>query len=224
MSQTISIHARLREDILSLDLTPGERLSERVLEARFDGSRTPVRAALLRLETEDLVRRDGRHWIVAPIDLGEIAALMEYREPLEASAARLACARASEADLDALALLLDAGAAPSSRDESHRLGTDFHLALARLAGNAFLLKSIQDVMTRLARPRWLEIRTDAGRDLAWREHRRIVELIRERQPAAAALEAARHVGLTRDRLLHSLREDRRGLRARGFAIIEPHHD
>ncbi|MCY0386863.1 GntR family transcriptional regulator [Robbsia sp. Bb-Pol-6] len=223
MSQTHSIHARLRESILSLALGPGERLSERMLEARCDGSRTPVRAALLRLETEDLVRREGRNWIVAPIDLGEIDALMEYREPLEAASARLACERAADADLDALTVLLDAGSTHTSQETSHRLGTDFHLELACLAGNAFLSKSIGEVMTRLSRPRWLEIRTDTGREQAWREHRQIVDLIRGRQPDAAARAAAEHVRHTRDRLLQSLREDQRGLRARGFAIVGQTH-
>lgn len=70
---------------------------------------------------------------------------------------------------------------------------------------------------------WLEIRTDAGREQAWREHRRIAGLIRNRQPADAALAAAQHVRRTRERLLQSLREDQRGLRARGFAIIGAHH-
>ena len=101
------IHAALRSAILGLDLGPGERLSERGLEARFHISRTPVRAALLRLEGEELVRRDGRGWIVTPIDLGEIAALAEFREPLECAAVRLACTRAELADLDALATMMD---------------------------------------------------------------------------------------------------------------------
>jgi len=72
MSQMVQIHGQLRDMILSLDIGPGERLTERWLEGRFQGSRTPVRAALVRLEAEGLVQRDGRNWIVAPIDLGEI--------------------------------------------------------------------------------------------------------------------------------------------------------
>src|SRR5258708_9605424 len=99
MSQMFQIHDQLREMILSLDLGRGDRMTERWLESRFEGSRTPIRAALLRLEGEELVRRDGRNWIVAPIDLSELAALAEFRVPLETTAARLACARASEADL-----------------------------------------------------------------------------------------------------------------------------
>src|SRR4051812_6321514 len=75
VSQMLQIHDQLREMILSLDLAPGERLTERWLESRFTGSRTPVRAALARLEGEELVRRDGRNWVVAPIDLSELEAL-----------------------------------------------------------------------------------------------------------------------------------------------------
>ncbi len=218
MSQMLQIHDQLREMILALDLSPGERLTERWLEARFQGSRTPVRAALLRLEAEDLIRRDGRNWIVAPIDLGEIAALAEFREPLDTTAVRLACERATDSDLETVVALLDSCRPDVPREAWHQVGTDFHVELARLSGNDFLLKAIRGVMTRLARARWLEVLTEASRVQAFAEHRRILDLIRRRQPDAAAQEAATHVRATRDRLLHSLSEDRRGLRARGFAI------
>jgi DNA-binding GntR family transcriptional regulator len=215
----LQIHGQLRDMILSLDIGPGERLTERWLESRFDGSRTPVRAALLRLEAEGLVQRDGRNWIAAPIDLGEIEALAEFREPLEIAAVRLACARAIEPDLDALEAMLDACRPGVPREEWHRVGTDFHVEIARLSGNQFLVKAIEGVMTRLSRARWLEVWTEASREQAWAEHRRILGHIRARQPLEAEREAAEHVRDTRDRLLRSLNDDRRGLRARGFAIV-----
>jgi DNA-binding GntR family transcriptional regulator len=222
MTQMLQIHDQLREMILSLDLGPGERLTERWLESRFQGSRTPVRAALLRLEAEDLVRRDGRNWIVAPIDLGELAALAEFRAPLEATVARLACERASDADLDTVAALLESCRPDVPRSAWHQVGTDFHVELARLSGNEFLVKAIRGVMTRLARARWLEVLTEASRAQAWSEHERILELIRLRQADAAADAAATHVQATRDRLLTSLDENRRPLRARGFAVVGQH--
>jgi len=219
MSQVLQIHDQLRDMILSLDIGPGERLTERWLESRFQGSRTPVRAALVRLEAEGLVQRDGRNWMVAPIDMGEIAALAEFREPLEAMAVRLACERAGEADLDAIEAMLDSCRPGVPREEWHRVGTDFHVEIARLSGNLFLVKAIEGVMTRLSRPRWLEVWTEESREQAWSEHRRILGLIRARQPDAAVAEATAHVRATRDRLLRSLDDDRRGLRARGFAIV-----
>jgi len=219
MAQMQDIHQKLREMILSLDLGPGERLSERWLEAKFGGSRTPVRAALIRLEAEGLVQREGRNWTVSPIDLREIEALYEFREPLEAAAIRLVCQRADAGDLDALEALLESCDAGAPREEWHRVGTEFHIGLARLSGNPFLLKAVEDIMTRLARPRWLEVWTEPKRDQAWSDHRRILELVRRNMPDEAGRESLKHIHHTRDRLLRSLREDRRGLRARGFAVI-----
>jgi DNA-binding GntR family transcriptional regulator len=219
MSQMLQIHDQLREMILSLDLTPGERLTERWLEGHFAGSRTPIRAALARLEGEDLVRRDGRNWIVAPIDLGELEQLSEFREPLETTAVRLACARASEADLAAIEEMLDACQSGAPREEWHRVGTDFHVEIARVSGNPFIVKAIESVMTRLSRARWLEVWTEPSREQAWAEHRRILAFIRRNEPDEAAREAADHIRDTRNRLLHSLNDDRRALRARGFAVI-----
>jgi DNA-binding GntR family transcriptional regulator len=219
MSQMLQIHDQLREMILSLDLTPGERLTERWLEGHFAGSRTPIRAALARLEGEDLVRRDGRNWIVAPIDLGELEQLSEFREPLETTAVRLACARASEADLAAIEEMLDACQSGAPREEWHRVGTDFHVEIARLSGNPFIVNAIESVMTRLSRARWLEVWTEPSREQAWAEHRRILAFIRRNEPDVAAREAADHIRDTRNRLLHSLNDDRRALRARGFAVI-----
>jgi len=135
---------------------------------------------------------------------------------------RLACERATDNDLDIVAALLDSCRADVPREAWHQAGTDFHVELARLSGNAFLLKALRGVMTRLSRARWLEVLTEASRAQAWTEHWRILELIRQRLPDAAAKQAAAHVQATRDRLLHSLDEDRRGLRARGFAVVGQH--
>src|SRR5262245_61752566 len=219
MAQMQEIHQKLREMILSLDLGPGERLSERWLEAKFGGSRTPVRAALIRLEGEGLVQREGRNWIVSPIDLTEIEALFEFREPLEAAAVRLVCQRADMRDIDAVEALLNSCETGAPREEWHRVGTEFHIGLARLSGNPFVVKAIEDVMTRLARPRWLEVWTETTRDKAWADHRRILDLIRRNMPEEATQESVAHIRHTRDRLIRSLQEDKRGLKARGFAVI-----
>jgi DNA-binding GntR family transcriptional regulator len=219
MPQMQDIQEKLREMILSLELGPGERLSERWLEAKFEGSRTPVRAALIRLEGEGLVRREGRNWAVSPIDLGEIEALYEFREPLEAAAIRLACQRADADDIDGLEALLASCGPGAPREYWHRVATEFHVGLARLSGNPFVLRAIEDIMTRLSRPRWLEVWTEPPRDHAWADHRRILDAIRRKAPDKAVEEAIAHIHDTRDRLTRSLREDKRGLKARGFAVI-----
>jgi DNA-binding GntR family transcriptional regulator len=218
-SQTASIYTRLRAAILELDLTPGERLTERGLEAEFAASRTPVRAALLRLDTEGLVRRDGRGWIVAPIDLDEVRAASEYREAVEAAAARLACTRASDADLDALIELLRSLPRGDEDAEHYTPGPSFHVELAQLSGNPFLVAGVQDVVTRLARTRWLDLRSAETREAVRTEHRRILDALEARDADAAADAVVAHIRNTTDRLVTSLSADRRRFKARGLSIV-----
>ena len=78
MSTNPDAYAVLRDAVMSFELLPGERLSERGLEPRIGASRTPIRAALVRLENEGLTRRDGRGWQVAPIDLTEVRAVYSW--------------------------------------------------------------------------------------------------------------------------------------------------
>jgi DNA-binding GntR family transcriptional regulator len=221
-SQTLQLFERLRSAVLDLDLMPGERLTERGLEAAFHASRTPVRAALMRLETEGLAQRDGRGWIVAPIDIDEIRALAELREAVETAAVRLAVLRASDADIAGLAELLEA-ARPAGDDEEEevvRAGGDFHVELASLSGNVPMTEAVRGAMTRLARTRWLEVRTPESREHAWAEHRAVVAALAARDGERAAALLAAHIRSTNERLVEHLAGERRRLRARGLSIVE----
>jgi DNA-binding GntR family transcriptional regulator len=218
-SQTSLIYQRLRVAILDLDLAPGLRLTERWLETEFSASRTPVRAALFKLEGEGLVQRSGRGWIVSPIDLGELAALAEFRETIEVAAIRLACIRATDADVGAASELLRTFKPGVVPEEGSLVGPDFHVELARLSGNQFFISAIDGVMTRLARTRWLEIRTPAASEQANREHEGILEALATRDAELAADRLVAHIRNTRSRLDASLRSNRKGFTARGVAIV-----
>ena len=69
---------------------PGDRLVESELADRFGVSRTPVREALQRLETQSMLTRDGRSLIVASLDHNQLSELYAVRGELEGLAARLA--------------------------------------------------------------------------------------------------------------------------------------
>ena len=217
-SQMDQAYRQLRHLILSLELMPGEKLSERWLEARFAGSRTPIRAALARLETEGLVTRDGRSYAVAPIDVAELDHLFAFREGVESAAVRLACGRDVAEEVDALVAMLDSCGPDAELDDWHRVGNEFHVALARLSGNPFFIRTVTDIMTRLARARWLEIWSETARATAWAEHRGILERVRAGDAEGAAALAAQHIRRGRERMMHSIGDERRSLRARGFAV------
>jgi DNA-binding GntR family transcriptional regulator len=218
-SQSTMIYDRLRLAILQLDLSPGQRLTERGLEAEFAASRTPVRAALLRLDTEGLVQREGRGWIVSPIDLDELDSLAEYRAAIETATVRLACERAGDDDLDGALELLESFHATADDDGAPHPATDFHIELAILAGNPFLVAALRDVMTRLSRTRWLELRNEETRELAWREHRDVLTHIVARDADAAAASVVAHIRKTSERLRASLEHDRKRFSASGLSIV-----
>ncbi|GLY33637.1 GntR family transcriptional regulator [Kineosporia sp. NBRC 101731] len=213
-------YTTLRAAILSLELMPGEKLSERGLESMLNASRTPIRAALMSLANEGLTRREGRGWQVTPIDLAEVRAVMEYREAVESAAVVLAVERAEAEELDALRDLAAAHRDNDDEETGLRDGGDFHVALARLSRNAFLADGMRDVLTRLSRTRWLEVRTAQSRLQARDEHLRMVDAMVARDPELASRLVVSHSRGTRDRLLTHLADEKRRLRGRGFSIIE----
>jgi DNA-binding GntR family transcriptional regulator len=210
----------LRDAILTLDLLPGEPLSERGLEELLGTSRTPVRAALLRLEGEGLAQRAGRGWRVAPIDLAEVRSVMEFREALETAAVARAIERAEASDIDALMSIVEVHHDTDDPVRGLRDGVDFHLALAGLSENFLFVEGIRSALTRLTRTRWIEVRTAESRAQARREHLEIIAAMRSRDAGRAVELVAAHARGTRDRLVETLDQERLRLRARGLAIVD----
>jgi len=94
-----STYAQLRRDLWTGVIRPGTRLREVEVAARLQVSRTPVREALRRLESDGFVQRGPTTGLVAtspgPDDLGDLGLL---RVEIDGLAARLAAVRGTEAD------------------------------------------------------------------------------------------------------------------------------
>lgn len=215
MSQASEVENQLRKLILSMELGPGERLTERWAEATFNASRTPVRAALQKLESEGLVCRDGLRWLVAPIDVAEVEQLCIYREVLEVAALKLSASQITEEQLNGLENLLKTKTADVSEEVMEDAGTRFHLQLARFCQNAFIFEGVSDALRRLSRARWLD---KAPSNPAWEDHQEIIAALRSRETEKAAELLAVHLSESRLRLLEAINSSRRSLRARGIAI------
>ena len=198
-----------------MDLGPGERITERWAEATFNASRTPVRAALQKMESEGLVCRDGLRWLVAPIDVGEVEQLCIYREVLEVAALKLSASQMTEEQLNGLENLLKTNTADISEEMMDDVGTRFHLQLARLCQNAFIFEGVSDALRRLSRARWLD---KAPSNPAWEDHQEIIAALRSQKTEKAAELLAVHLSESRLRLLEAINSNRRSLRARGIAI------
>ncbi|QXC61064.1 GntR family transcriptional regulator [Aquihabitans sp. G128] len=101
-------YGQLRRELLDDTIAPGTRMREVELADRLQVSRTPVREALRRLESDGFVQRTSTGGLVAtptgPDDLGDIGLL---RVEIDGLAARLAAARGSEADWERVFALVD---------------------------------------------------------------------------------------------------------------------
>ncbi|WP_430592216.1 GntR family transcriptional regulator [Humidisolicoccus flavus] len=214
-----SLYEELRGRILSLEYVPGERVTERSLETDLGASRTPIRAALLRLEVDGLIRRESRAWRVTPIDLSEIRALTEFREGLETAIVALVVERAREEDFADLLAVLD-GADEAGPAEAIRAGGDFHALLAEIAENPFYSEAMRGVMVRLQRARWLVVRTAEERADVKAQHRAIVGALQARDLQRAQELAIAHLRASAEQTLRVLRADRQRFRGHGLEVVE----
>ena len=193
-------YARIRRDIVSGALAPGERLTEQRVATELGLSRTPVRDAIRRLTHEGFIERGaGYSTRVARFPEDELDQLFQIRALLEAYAARRAArlATAEEvAELRRLADEMSARTPPCDEDDLHAISQAnerFHravLAAARSPRLSVLLAAAIDVGV-VART----YRSYAPRDLerSSRHHHEIVDAIAARAPEWAASAMTSHV-------------------------------
>jgi DNA-binding GntR family transcriptional regulator len=135
--------AALREMIVSGRLAPGARLKEVELCSVLGVSRTPLREAIKVLASEGLVLLlANRSAVVAELDLAGCEALYEVVIVLEELAARLACARITDAEVQHVAGLHEAMVAHHARGELaeyFELNQQIHGAVVRASANPVLI-------------------------------------------------------------------------------------
>ena len=131
--------------------TPGDRLVESELAERFGVSRTPIREALQRLETQSLLTRDGRSLIVASLDHTQLSELYVVRGELEGLAARLAARHAAPEEVKVLRDMLEedrklVGDPTALSRANRRFHNQIHLA----SHNRFLVRQLDLVHRSMA--------------------------------------------------------------------------
>lgn len=155
-SQTVSALLKLRELILSGEVKAGERMSELVLVERLSVSRTPIRAALVRLEQEGLLHAiPTGGFVVNAFNERDIHAAIEVRGTLEGLAARLAAERGvPRADLDdlmqclaGLDALVESVVTVDNFSAYVELNEQFHRIIIDLADSAVLSRQIARAIT-----------------------------------------------------------------------------
>lgn len=235
-SQTVQAQLRLRELILAGEFPVGSRILEIPLAERLGVSRTPVRAALMRLEQEGLletvrsggfrVRQFGQH---------DFRDAIELRGTLEGLVARRAAergiaptqAQAARAHLQAIDEALGASTFEAPQFEAYAQHNEaFHQLLPGLAQSQLLERELQRV-TRLpfASPSaflGVQVAHPASRAMlivAQDQHWRVLEAIEAREGARAESLMREHARIALRNLEHAFRPDTALHAVRGNALI-----
>lgn len=104
----VAIYETLTRMIGELELPPGSRLVEAELATRFNVSKTPVREALLLLESDGVVKLEPYHGAtVSWLSVQEYEELMFIQDALEQPALHLVVERISRRELDAIGRLVE---------------------------------------------------------------------------------------------------------------------
>lgn len=195
VSRADSVYSRLLQAINRGELTPGQRVRELEIAQWLGVSRTPVREALHRLESEDVIAKSEHGLIVPLMDDTQIEALYFMREVLEGAAAALAARHASDAQIEVLERLLDDEAAlPESDSAMHaEINKQFHAAIYRAAHNRYVLRSLQSMQDAIQRLQTTTFSWPGRPAKALREHRAIMRAITKRDPGAAEQAARAHM-------------------------------
>ncbi len=191
-------YAEIKRRILCGDLPPATFLSERQLAAQLAMSKTPVRAALARLELEGFVGISPQQGvIVRDLSVHDIADQYEIRTALETYVVRALAGRLTPAQVDRLRENLSAQEAHSDGKDVPRwveLDAAFHLLFCEFLGNQEIMRVMGQLREKIHRITSQVFQLNPARIAgSYREHRGIAGAILKGDAALAARRIEEHL-------------------------------
>jgi len=199
----------LKAGVLSGHLNPGERLTEEHLAKEMGVSRTPVREALHKLESEGLIKPlETRGFIVSHDSKDEIEELFEIRSLLEGHALRIISKKISEQDLGQLNNFIEKAEEALRRkriDEVFKWNTKFHDMLHNLVAEKRRLHRLMVNIRRYAlRYRKDTLQYPDGVRRAIDGHRKILLALRLKDPDLCERVMREHIQQAKEDALQAL--------------------
>lgn len=191
------VYQDVRERIVSMQMRPGEPVSEKQIAESHGLSRTPVREAMQRLVDERLIEvfpQSGT--FVARIPNEELPEAIVIRQALERTAVELATRRATRSQHLTLASIIELqreAADANDRSGFHRADEAFHAKIAEISGYPGIWRLVLQVKTQVDRFRRLTLTQPRRMYLVIEEHQAIYDAMIAGDAAGAV--AAMHAHL-----------------------------
>jgi DNA-binding GntR family transcriptional regulator len=194
------VYDRLRREILSGVIAPGEFLLEENLAERFKISRTPLREAFIHLYRDGLLQKGPyKGYVVTEVTLAIYREVFQLRLLLEPAAAKLAAQNPTadrfldqaEQIVERMDSLAKSELTPEELLEAGGLDSSFHRCIAQASGNKRLVKFIDE----LASAREFSYAKYSNRpvDETVREHRSVLRAIKSGGAAEAEQAMLQHI-------------------------------
>ncbi|MFT4726569.1 MAG: DNA-binding GntR family transcriptional regulator [Granulosicoccus sp.] len=176
-------------------ILPGDYLREQPLAEEFGVSRTPVREALRKLESEGLVESEPRLGMrVRTLDYTEVIELYEVREVHERAVARIAATKATEIELFELKDVQTAlENVKNSPQKMAPLNQRFHFALLQMAKNRFLTRAVGTMQRTMLVLGPSTLGDPKRAATAIKEHRALIQAIEKRDADKAESIMSQHL-------------------------------
>jgi len=170
LTKAEAVYRETRWRIVTGALPPATAVNQAELAGEFGVSQTPVREALLRLESEGLVVFLAHSMVkVSPLDLRELDELYAIRVNLDSFAGQLAAANCTPEDVARLKGLLASNAAADLGERMNR-NLEFHRSIYRASGNKQLTRLLDQLWDRTERYRIVLVANETDGQQYQRSH------------------------------------------------------
>ncbi len=208
------LYDRLKTAIIKGELKPGERLIEQELSEMFDVSRTPLREAIQKLETEELLTRVNSGGVkVSELSERRLKEIYDVRKALECMIVKHVALEWKESDINQLAAIVKKvkDTLNFKKDEEcsllKRLSLDasFHNKLCQIYGNQVCIKILNQLQTQISRYSFIAMHQNQRFYEAAKEHLELFELIKKRKAEEAAGKMLEHLTRAEETTLSRLK-------------------
>lgn len=195
-SMTERVLEELRNDIINWNYDENDMITEAEISQKFGVSKTPSREALNYLCMEGFLEKiPNKGYLVKGISVVELQSLFQFRGILEKASAEMAIQYATDEELHFLKEHTEAQIAKaegSTYQEYSEMNMDFHMSVAYLSRNEYLISALENVLNKLRRVFVKEWKSSGAKALL-EAHLELVDVLCQRDVEKAKRYVAREL-------------------------------
>ncbi|MBP2626212.1 MAG: GntR family transcriptional regulator [Firmicutes bacterium] len=203
------IFEHLRQEILDGNLKPDDRLIERNIAAKLNVSRTPIREALRKLESEGFVEHVPRKGVVVRgFNITEIEEIYDIRKELECLVVRKAISNITDHDIHIMNVILEELEKEEQADQAHLTAKglhDFDEVILNMTHMPLLKNFVHVLKESLIRYQRINLSHAPRRKDAIGEHKAILQAIIDRDVLRAEKLTIEHIDNSKEELFKKCR-------------------